>query len=329
MVRLVREDAPVCCFLCVSCPTGEISNQTDSLDCSRCLWNEWPNTANDKCLPKPRDFLSIQEPLGATLAAIAVFSSFIPFSVFGLFIQYKKTPVVRANNYFISCLLLVTLSLCFMSSLTFIGYPQPERCLLRQPAFGIIFALCISCILAKTTIVIFAFMATKPDSNLKKWTSPWLSYTIIVLSTTGQLFLCISWVFFAPSFMEDNIQSQPGVIIVECNEGSKFAFWGMLGYLFFLASISFIVAFLARRLPNSFNEAKLITFSMLAFLSVWVSFIPAHLSASGKYAVAMEIFAIQSSTWTLVVCMFLPKCFIILFRPHLNSRQNIIGKNKL
>ncbi|MEE6505887.1 hypothetical protein FKM82_007358 [Ascaphus truei] len=319
---------PVCCFQCVPCPQGEISNKTDSLDCSKCPWDKWPNLQKDRCLPKTIEFLSYEESLGATLVATSVTSSMIPVCVLGLFILYKNTPIVRANNYSLSCLLLVSLSLCFLCSLAFIGYPEPEKCLLRQAAFGMVFALCVSCILAKTIMVVFAFMATKPGSSLRKWTSPKVSYMIIILCSLIQFLLCISWLVLCPPIPEYNTQTQIGIIIVKCNEGSPIAFWCMLGYLGLLATISFIVAFLARQLPDSFNEAKFITFSMLAFLSVWVSYIPASLSARGKYTVAMEVFAILSSSWALVVCMFVPKCFIILFRPDINSREHLMGKDK-
>ncbi|XP_075433871.1 vomeronasal type-2 receptor 26-like [Ascaphus truei] len=319
---------PVCCFQCVLCPRGEISNQTDSVYCSKCPWDMWPNLQRDKCLPKSREFLSYEEPLGVTLAVTSVCSSLFPVFMFALFINFKTTPIVRANNYTLSCLLLLSLSLCFLCSLAFIGFPQPEKCLLRQVAFGMVFALCISCILAKTIMVVFAFKATKPGSNLRKWTSNRVSYLIVILCILIQTFLCIFWLSFSPPFPELNTQTKSEVIIVECNEGSHIVFWGMLGYLGLLATVSFIVAFLARQLPDSFNEAKFITFSMLAFLSVWVSYIPASLSARGKYTVAMEIFAILSSSWALVVCMFVPKCFIILFRPNMNSREHLMGKDR-
>lgn len=44
-----------------------------------------------------------------------------------------------------------------------------------------------------------------------------------------------------------------------CNEGSTTAFYFVLGYLGFLALLSLIMAFLDRRLPDSFNQAKTIT----------------------------------------------------------------------
>eukprot|EP00079_Xenopus_tropicalis_P023392 XP_012815764.1 PREDICTED: vomeronasal type-2 receptor 26-like [Xenopus tropicalis] len=317
---------PPCCYECALCPLGRISNQTDAAECHSCSWDTWPNLQRDKCLLRTTEFLSYKEPLGYGLSAISIFSSLIPLVILFVFIYYKTTPVVRANNYSLSCLLLLSLFLCFLCSLGFIGYPQPAQCLLRQVAFGIAFSLCISCVLAKTITVVIAFNATKPSSRLRQWAGVRVSYCVIVLCTFIQLVICGIWLFFFPPFPELDIDTQPGIIIANCNEGSPTAFWCMLGYLGFLATISFIVAFLARRLPDSFNEAKFITFSMLAFLSVWVSFIPAYLSARGMYTVAMEVFAILSSSWTVKLCIFVPKCFIILFRPNMNSREHLMGK---
>uniref|UniRef100_A0A8C5MRY3 G-protein coupled receptors family 3 profile domain-containing protein n=1 Tax=Leptobrachium leishanense TaxID=445787 RepID=A0A8C5MRY3_9ANUR len=321
-----RRGEPACCYDCVPCPQGEISNQTDSFTCVKCPWDMWPNPEKSSCLPKPIEYLSYEEPLGTTLTCMSTISSLIPVVILKLFIHFKATPIVKANNYSLSCLLLLSLPFCFLCSLMFIGFPKPENCLVRQVAFGMVFSLCVSCILAKTIMVVFAFMATKPGSNLKKWTRPWVSYMIISICLFLQFILCVTWLSLDPPFLEQNIETQPRLIILQCNEGSPTAFWCMLGYLGLLATISFVVAFLARRLPDSFNEAKYITFSMLAFLSVWVSYIPASLSSQGKYTVAMEVFAILASSWAIVFCMFAPKCFIILFRPSMNSREYVMKK---
>ncbi|KAM9312146.1 extracellular calcium-sensing receptor-like [Gastrophryne carolinensis] len=319
---------PSCCFECVPCLQGEISNYSDSTNCFRCPWNQWPNGKKSSCVPMAMEFLSYEDVLGATLAAVSIMSALIPASVLCLFIHHKNTPIVKASNYSLSCLLLASLCLCFLCSLGFIGYPNSEKCLLRQVSFGLIFTLCVSCMLAKTIMVVFAFMATRPGSRLKKWMRLRVSYSIIFTCFLIEFIVSVFWLFLAPPFPRYNIETKPGIIIVECNEGSSTAFWTLLGYLFLLATISFIVAFLARRLPDSFNEAQFITFSMLAFLSVWISYIPASLSAQGKYTVAMEIFAILASSWALVICMFLPKCFIILFRPDINTKEYLIRRER-
>ncbi|XP_075061858.1 extracellular calcium-sensing receptor-like [Mixophyes fleayi] len=325
--KAARTGKPVCCFDCVQCLQGEISNQTDSITCLRCPWDQWPNPEKSRCFTKSVEFLSYEDALGGILATISIISSLIPALILRLFILHRQTPIVRANNYSLSCLLLISLCLCFLCSLVFIGYPHHEKCLLRQVLFGLAFTLCISSILAKTIMVVFAFMATRPGSNLRKWTSPQVSYMIVFTCFLLQFILCITWLSTASPFPQYNNITNPELIIAECNEGSPIAFWTMLGYLFLLATISFILAFLARRLPDRFNEAQFITFSMLAFLSVWLSYIPASLSAHGQYTVAMEIFAILASSWALVICMFLPKCFIIVFRPDKNCRH-LITKNK-
>ncbi|XP_073510914.1 extracellular calcium-sensing receptor-like [Phyllobates terribilis] len=325
--KVALQGKPTCCYACVPCLQGEISNQTDSIICFRCPWDQWPNHEKSMCFPKSLEFLSYEDLLGIILVTISIISSIFPVLILGLFFHKKNTPLVKASNYSLSCLLLISLSLCFLCSLGFIGYPDHDKCFLRQVSFGMIFTLCVACILAKTIMVIFAFMAIRPGSSLRNWSKFKASYSLITISCLLQFILCFTWLSTAPPFAQFNSNIAPEVIIVDCNEGSPIAFWAMLGYLFLLATISFIVAFLARRLPDSFNEAQFITFSMLAFLSVWISYIPASLSAQGKYTVAMEIFAILASSWSLLICMFLPKCFFILFRPEMNSREDIMRKN--
>ncbi|XP_043932115.1 vomeronasal type-2 receptor 26-like [Protopterus annectens] len=322
----VQEGKPLCCFDCVSCPTGEITNQSDARECLRCAEDHWHNEKHTQCRPKVVDFLSYEEPLGLSLAFFAIYLSAVSASILGLFVKNQETPIVKANNREISYLLLLSLCFCFLSSLIFIGEPKKMSCLLRQIGFGIIFSICVSSILAKTIIVVIAFKATVPNSKLRKWVGLKTPFMVILFCFLIQVIICCVWIANTPSFPERNMNSQDGKIILQCNEGSITVFYCMLGYLFFLASVSFIVAFLVRNLPDSFNEAKYITFSMLVFTSVWVSFIPAYLSTTGKYMVAVEIFAILASSAGLLVCIFFPKCYIILFRPNLNTRGNVVGK---
>ncbi|XP_063785769.1 extracellular calcium-sensing receptor-like [Pseudophryne corroboree] len=317
---------PMCCFGCVPCSEGEISNQIDSNNCHLCSPETWPNENKTMCIPKAVEFLSYWEPLGITLTSTAIFCFFTSTSILCVFVKYKDTAIVKANNRDLTYVLLTSLCLSFLCSLLFIGEPQKFTCLLHQGAFGVIFVLCISCIFAKTLMVVIAFRATKPGNNTRRWLGPTVPALNVSTCTFIQLFISIYWILSCPSLPEKNIKIMTGVIIYQCNECSATLLWWMLGYMAFLACVSFLVAFLARNLPDNFNEAKWITFSMLIFLSVWISFVPAYLSTHGKFMVAVEVFGIISSSAGILGCFFFPKCYIILFRADLNTRENLLGK---
>ncbi|XP_043943826.1 extracellular calcium-sensing receptor-like [Protopterus annectens] len=325
--QAIRQGQPHCCHDCVPCPEGEIANHTDSVECFRCNRDQWTNEKQDVCLPKQVEFLSYDEHLGKALAVISIIFSLIPVYILGLFVKHRETPIVKANNCELSYLLLFSLVLCFLCSLIFIGYPLRGTCLLRQTAFGITFASCVSCVLAKTVTVVIAFSATKPGSKLQQWVGFKLPATIIICCTLLQVIICIVWLALSPPYPDFNTSAKIGILIIECNEGSAIAFWCMLGYMGLLASVSFVVAFLARNLPDSFNETRFITFSLLVFVSVWLSFVPAYLSTRGKYMIAVEIFAILSSGMGLLTCIFFPKCYIVLLRPEINTKEYLMGRS--
>ncbi|XP_078496716.1 vomeronasal type-2 receptor 26-like [Lissotriton helveticus] len=324
--KATRKGLASCCYDCIQCSEVEISNHTDSAECFSCPEDQMPNERHDSCIPKPIEYLSYHDPLGAILGGISVFGGLFTVCVLAIFVKNNKTPVVKANNLTLSYFLLLSLCLCFVCPFIFIGEPLPVTCRFRQATFGFLFTLCVSCILAKTITVIMAFSATKPDSRVRTWVQFKIPYWIAFISSLLQLLLCISWIVLSPPFQELNSQIYTRTIVNECNEGSAVAFWLMLGYMGFLATITLIVAYLARKLPYSFNEAKLITFSMLVFVSVWVSFIPAYLSTRGEHLVAVEIFAILASSLGICGCIFLPKCFIILIKPERNTKEHIMGK---
>ncbi|XP_063813405.1 vomeronasal type-2 receptor 26-like [Pseudophryne corroboree] len=316
-----------CCYNCVPCSEGEISNKSDNENCIKCRNTEWPNNARNQCIAKAQEFLSYgTDTITSVFTVITALFTVIIVLIIGIFISFWNSQIVRANNQNLSFILLISLKLSLLCVFLFIGHPVDITCMLRQICFGIIFTIAVSSVLAKTIMVCIAFKATSPGSSWKKWMGVKLSNSLVVICSSVQVLNGVIWLSVSPPFQEFDMDTYPGTIIIQCNEGSVLAFYFMLGYMGFLAAVSFVLAFMVRTLPDIYNEAKYVTFSMLVFCSVWVCAIPAYLSSKGKNMVIVEVFAILASCIGLLGCIFFPKCYYILTRTEINKKDLFVRK---
>lgn len=176
--------------------------------------------------------------------------------------------------------------------------------------------------LVKTNRVLLVFEAKIPTSVQRKWWGLNLQFLLVFLFTFVQVMICVVWLYNAPPSSYQNYEIDE-IIFIICNEGSMMALGFLIGYTCILAGVCFFFAFKSRKLPENFTEAKLITFSMLIFFVVWISFVPAYFSTYGKFVSAVEVIAILVSGFSLLACIFFNKVYIILFKPSRNTVEEV------
>ncbi|KAM6154517.1 LOW QUALITY PROTEIN: vomeronasal type-2 receptor 26-like [Erethizon dorsatum] len=307
-----RQGAPHCCFECRPCPEGQFEDQRDMKSRLQCPAEQSPSRAGDRCVPRTEPFPASDEPLGLALTLAALAPASLAGLVFGSLLRFRHTAVVRAINRALSDTLL-PLTLCALCPLLFLGRPSPTTRLLRQTTFAVLFTVAMSCVLAKTLTVVLAFRVTRPGQG----THTPKAQCLLVFSLM-QVILCGVWLGTSPPFPQKDATSEPGRLVLQCQEGSGVAFSCMLGYLGLLAIGPSSVAFLARGLPDAFSETKFLAFSLLLLRSVWTAFLPLYRSA-GKATVAVEVVSVLACTAGLLGGIFRPKCYLVLLKPEQNS----------
>ncbi|XP_041951743.1 G-protein coupled receptor family C group 6 member A-like [Alosa sapidissima] len=317
--RKVTDHKPVCCFVCEACSNNTFNNATDSKDCMTCEAHQWSEEGSSRCLDKKIVFFGWKDNFAIVLLSFAALGVLLTLVVLVLFLAQWSTPVVRASVGPISLLLLISLLGTFVSAVLFVGRPNNPQCQARQVLFGLSFTLCVSCILVKSLNILLAFQIDLSKRFiLDKLFQP---YLIIAACVAIQVGICTAWlVTEAPCAEQKDLGRNQ--IILQCNEGNMLFFGLMLGYIGLLSLIGFVIAFMGRGLPDGYNEAKFITFSMVIYLICWVVFGPVYAhSHADLYLPAVEMIVILFTAYGILCTLFLPKCYIILFRKERNTKE--------
>jgi taste receptor type 1 protein 1 len=117
-------------------------------------------------------------------------------------------------------------------------------------------------------------------------------------------------------------QRFPHLVILECTEVNSVGFLVAFAHNILLSISTFVCSYLGKELPENYNEAKCVTFSLLLHFVSWIAFFTMSSIYQGSYLPAVNVLAGLATLSGGFSGYFLPKCYVILCRPELNNTEH-------
>ncbi|XP_013864987.1 metabotropic glutamate receptor 4 [Austrofundulus limnaeus] len=315
-----------CCWHCERCDGYQY--QADTYTCKMCRFDLRPNENHTGCVPIPIVKLEWSSPWAVIPVLIAVSGIIATLFVVVTFIRYNDTPIVKASGRELSYVLLTGIFLCYATTFLMISAPDVGICSLRRIFLGLGMSISYAALLTKTNRIYRIFEQGTMSVSAPRFISPASQLVITFTLASVQLLGVCIWFGMDPSKAiidyEDQRTSNPvlarGVLKCDISDLSLIC---LLGYSMLLMVTCTVYAIKTRGVPETFNEAKPIGFTMYTTCIIWLAFIPIFFGTSQS----TEKMYIQTTTLTISVSLsasvilgllYMPKVYVILLHPEQN-----------
>uniref|UniRef100_A0A8C5T2L1 G-protein coupled receptors family 3 profile domain-containing protein n=1 Tax=Malurus cyaneus samueli TaxID=2593467 RepID=A0A8C5T2L1_9PASS len=292
-----------CCWHCERCDGYQY--QLDEFHCKRCHFNERPNENHTSCTPIPIIKLEWSSPWAVVPVFIAIVGIIATLFVVITFVRYNDTPIVKASGRELSYVLLTGIFLCYATTFLMIAEPDLSTCSLRRIFLGLGMSISYAALLTKTNRIYRIFEQGKKSVSAPRFISPAsqlvITFSLISLQLVG---VCI-WFIVDPSHSvidyEDQRTTNPHFArgILKCDI-SDLSLICLLGYSMLLMVTCTVYAIKTRGVPETFNEAKPIGFTMYTTCIVWLAFIPIFFGTSQSAEKVRGVFYVLFAPLSLV-----------------------------
>ncbi|XP_046940372.1 taste receptor type 1 member 1 [Lynx rufus] len=312
-----------CCFECVPCEAGSFLNKSDLHSCQPCGKEEWAPAGSETCFPRTVVFLTWHETISWVLLAANTLLLLLVTGTAGLFAWHLDTPVVKSAGGRLCFFMLGSLAGGSCGLYGFFGEPTLPTCLLRQSLLALGFAIFLSCLTIRSFQLVFIFkFSAKVPTFYRAWVQNHGPGLFVVISSMAQLLICLTWLAVWTPLPTREYQRFPQLVVLDCTEANSPGFMLAFAYNGLLSVSAFACSYLGKDLPENYNEAKCVTFSLLLNFVSWIAFFTTASVYQGKYLPAVNVLAALSSLSGGFGGYFLPKCYVILCRPDLNSTEH-------
>ena len=317
-----------CCWECLKCPDGTVSAQLNNMNCTACPRGQKPNEGRSKCLDLPE----IEVTWSSLAPVLVILFATIGFILVAIcsFILYKhrQTPLVKGANRELSSILMITITMSFSVSILSLVKPTDFMCSVAYCWRSMVLVTFISILIIKTMKILSAFQINLIAERFKKYFLAAKRQTLIVLALIFPSIVFFSlWIALDSPHQQRIIQINEGTVLLSCSLHQSSVGMSLQivisVYTSLLAVVCTYYAFKARTLPENFNEARYIGFSMYILLLSSVAYFPIDIGLKGSYATNLTCALTLVSSYGLLTCMFGPKIYVILFIPEKNTQEAV------
>ncbi|XP_069893177.1 taste receptor type 1 member 3 [Dipodomys merriami] len=315
-----------CCYDCIDCKAGSYRQSPDDLTCTPCEQDQWSPGRSTRCFPRRPRFLAWGEPAVLLLLLLLSLVLGLALAALGLFLCHRASPLVRASGGPLACFGLACLSLFCLSVLLFPGRPGPTSCVAQQPLAHLPLTGCLSTLFLQAAE---AFAESELPPSWAAWLrghlrGPW-AWLLVLPAVLAEAALCAWYLAASPPRLVTDWQVLPTEALVHCQMHS----WASLGLVHVtnaaLAFLCFLGTFLVQTRPGCYNRARGLTFAMLVYFITWVLFVPLLANVPVIYQPAVQMGAILFCALGILANFYLPKCYLLLWQPNLNTPEFFLG----
>ncbi len=272
-----------CCWHCERCDGYQY--QHDLYTCKMCRFDLRPNKNHTGCQPIPIVKLEWSSPWAVIPVLIAILGIIATLFVVVTFMRYNDTPIVKASGRELSYVLLTGIFLCYATTFLMISTPDVGICSLRRIFLGLGMSISYAALLTKTNRIYRIFEQGKMTVSAPRLISPASQLVITFSLISVQLLGVCIWFAVDPSQALIDYEDQRttdaemarGVLKCDISDLSLIC---LLGYSMLLMVTCTVYAIKTRGVPETFNEAKPIGFTMYTTCIIWLAFIPIFFGTS-------------------------------------------------
>ena len=318
-------DQAQCCWECKPC-LGENTASSDE-ECYECDEMYMPNIEKSACIAIPLTFFTPPSPWAVIILLLTCAGIAATIFVAVMFVIFHKKKVIKASSRELSAILLGGILLCYILPFLFVGKPSPALCGVRRFAIGFCFAISYSALLVRSNRIHRIFNHSHVSSISPRFIGPVSQVVITCLLISIQVLIAVVWLAAEPPSVE-TVQPNSRTLELRCAESPYFGLPVSLFYNLFLLVLSTYFAFLTRKVPDNFNEAKFINVTVYSLCIIWLWFLPAYF-VSIQFGTVYESFflllAIILSASATLLCLLAPKIFIVILNKGEEKKDGTTG----